>query len=354
MKRHILISSLGDDYEHLETIIESIKESLNKENRLILFCPSSTEYYEGQMEWEQGFIKELEKYGIYFDDYVSLKAEEDSFYWQQKVKEASLIYLHGGNPLIQKQLYEDKGIYHLLKDFEGLLLGASAGAMNMSSFITLTPTNEEYQEMVIEKALGLSQYSIYPHLQIEEVIYRYMMTGDGLVDVLDLIELSKKTPLMLLADGQFIVDDKFIGSPKYYIEDGIIYRDGQEVFCGYEELEEQSLHQYQQQDYQMVNYYESIEDGLIQSMFNIKLGSQNIYHSKAKFFATTEEVILVAQINTETEKYFMIQHPHLKKGILSYQVLSDGIVREVFKFKTIFSKKVETMVILDKIREHKD
>lgn len=354
MKRHILISSLGDDYEHLETIIESIKESLNKENRLILFCPSSTEYYEGQMEWEQGFIKELEKHGIYFDDYVSLKAEEDSFYWQQKVKEASLIYLHGGNPLIQKQLYEDKGIYNLLKDFEGLLLGASAGAMNMSSFITLTPTNEEYQEMVIEKALGLSQYSIYPHLQIEEVIYRYMMTGDGLVDVLDLIELSKKTPLMLLADGQFIVDDKFIGSPKYYIEDGIIYRDGQEVFCGYEELEEQSLHQYQQQDYQMVNYYGSIEDGLIQSMFNIKLGSQNIYHSKAKFFATTEEVILVAQINTETEKYFMIQHPHLKKGILSYQVLSDGIVREVFKFKTIFSKKVETMVILDKIREHKD
>ena len=354
MKRHILISSLGDDYEHLETIIESIKESLYKENRLILFCPSSTEYYEGQMEWEQGFIKELEKYGIYFDDYVSLKAEEDSFYWQQKVKEASLIYLHGGNPLIQKQLYEDKGIYHLLKDFEGLLLGASAGAMNMSSFITLTPTNEEYQEMVIEKALGLSQYSIYPHLQIEEVIYRYMMTGDGLVDLLDLIELSKKTPLMLLADGQFIVDDKFIGSPKYYIEDGIIYRDGQEVFCGYEELEEQSLHQYQQQDYQMVNYYGSIEDGLIQSMFNIKLGSQNIYHSKAKLFATTEEVILVAQINTETEKYFMIQHPHLKKGILSYQVLSDGIVREVFKFKTIFSKKVETMVILDKIREHKD
>ena len=60
----------------------------------------------------------------------------------ESYRKASLIYLHGGNPIIQKQLYEDKGIYELLKHYEGLMLGASAGAMNMSRYITLTPTNE--------------------------------------------------------------------------------------------------------------------------------------------------------------------------------------------------------------------
>lgn len=356
MKQNILISSLGDDFQHLDTIIDSIKESLESHNKLILFCPSSIEYYDGQSEWELSFIEKLKSHSISFDEYVSLTSNESESLWQTKVQEASLIYLHGGNPIIQKQLYEDKGIYELLKHYEGLMLGASAGAMNMSRYITLTPTNEEYPDFVVKEALHRVDVSIYPHLSFPNVFYRFIMTGDGLVDVEDILTISFQTPLYLLADGQFIIDNQeVVPDPVIQVKDGIITRNSIPVYSGFDIIDERYLHQHQGHYYELLDTFDTmeqaLEEGLILSLFGVSVNEERVYHNHMKFFASYEDIIVIKQVASENEQLFLIQHPHLKLGALSYLKQDNGTILESFEFKTIFSRRVEEKVVLGKIIE---
>ena len=68
--------------------------------------------------------------------------------------------LMGGNPFHQKELLEEKELVDILKNYNGVILGFSAGAMNMSKYIIITPCSEEYPDFDIKEGLNLSNISL--------------------------------------------------------------------------------------------------------------------------------------------------------------------------------------------------
>lgn len=79
------------------------------------------------------------------------------------VREASCIFLMGGNATLQFKLMCDKGIIHELRQSTAVILGVSAGAMNMGG-----PTVDIYESLRPYEGLGLAKITIKAHYPIEE------------------------------------------------------------------------------------------------------------------------------------------------------------------------------------------
>ena len=80
-----------------------------------------------------------------------------------------------------------------LKEYKGVMLGYSAGAMLMSKYIIITPCSEEYPNFHIEEGLNLDGISIYPHNNTTSEIYPdTLVVGDETYQKEDLIKVARE------------------------------------------------------------------------------------------------------------------------------------------------------------------
>ena len=112
---------------------------------------------------------------------------------QKIVREASFVMLMGGDPFKQKEMCENLGLLEVLKKYDGVMLGFSAGAMLMSKYIIITPCSEEYPDFHIDEGLNLDGISIYPHNNTNEDEYPdTLVVGDETYKKEDLIKVANQ------------------------------------------------------------------------------------------------------------------------------------------------------------------
>lgn len=148
--------------------------------------------------------KGFELSGIGFKEYIyvdSRNQDEIAKY----IKKADCIDLCGGHLPTCNEFINRLGLKELLKNFNGVIIGASGGAMNMASNVYCKPENEgEVIDKTFKrclKGLGLTNINIVPHYN---VIKEKMLDGVSIVaDIL--IPDSITRPLILLNDGSYIV-----------------------------------------------------------------------------------------------------------------------------------------------------
>ncbi len=80
------------------------------------------------------------------------------------IDEASCVFLMGGNATLQFQLMQEKGIVDALRHSSAVILGVSAGAMNMGRH-----TVDIYESTTPYDGLGLADLTIKAHYPTEEV-----------------------------------------------------------------------------------------------------------------------------------------------------------------------------------------
>ena len=112
-----------------------------------IYVPRYTEYFK--------------KVGIEFDEVNLLSL--DSKNAKELVRNASLVMLMGGDPFDEIKLCRKLDIIDELKNYNGIMIGYSAGSMIMSKYIIITPCSEEYPDFRIEEGLNFDNLSIYPH-----------------------------------------------------------------------------------------------------------------------------------------------------------------------------------------------
>ncbi len=78
------------------------------------------------------------------------------------LKKADVIYLTGGDPYIQLDYIKNNGLDVILKSFEGIIVGVSAGSMNQGKIVYYSK-DEHYPETKIYEGLGLVDITIDPH-----------------------------------------------------------------------------------------------------------------------------------------------------------------------------------------------
>lgn len=139
-------------------------------------------------------------------------------------KEYDLVVLGGGHVPTQMAFFQEIQLHERLSDFQGIILGCSAGSMNSSHLVYAQPEllgeaiDPNYKRF--HKGLGLTEHMIVPHFN--------MWNGDILDDLRLLEDITYPDSIgktfYLLYDGSYILTE---GSESHLFGEAYLVQDGQ-------------------------------------------------------------------------------------------------------------------------------
>jgi len=160
----------------------------------IVYIPGSPEKIEkAKTKYVPAFTAHFKNIGIEFEQQNIIAPNLSKEQAKEMIKNANFIMLMGGDPYKQRDMCRELDILSDLKQFDGIMLGFSAGAMLMSEHIIITPCSEEYPEFHVEDGLNLDGLSIYPHNNTSNKIYPdTLVVGEETYQKEDLIKVAKE------------------------------------------------------------------------------------------------------------------------------------------------------------------
>ena len=209
MGKYYLFSDFNEE-KGFSLVADEFKKDIKNYNEIVFIasCPTIGEitdkYVEKYLEW-------FNRIGIYFKSKIVLDNRIDSIQMINTIKNASLIYLMGGTtPLQMKFLLENK-LVEPIREADCLIMGLSAGAINMAKTSILTKTcGHDKQE--IYSGIGLVDKSVEPHFslanfneELKKLSYEYLIYGmcDDSAIIIRNDECSYYGDIYLLKDGAY-------------------------------------------------------------------------------------------------------------------------------------------------------
>ncbi len=197
---------------------------------MITSAPSDIEFTEG---FSNAVKYTMEFTGINFEDYKILDNRNKKSA-QELINSSDFIILGGGHVPTQNSFFSEIGLRELLLNFNGTILGISAGSMNAANVVYAQPeekgeaVNPDFKRFL--KGLGLTDIMLLPH---------YQNTKDNILDGKKLFEEvtypdSYGRQFIAICDGSYLYSDgksERICGEAYLIKDGKIIKicnDGEE------------------------------------------------------------------------------------------------------------------------------
>lgn len=146
--------------------VEHIRQVLPPNPRVVFVC-SNPDDHAGVCEFAAITTAAFAEIGIHFASYQVLDGSNAGQAYRL-VSHCDFIVLSGGHVPTQNAFFRKIRLRHLLKHFQGTVMGISAGSMNMADMVYIQP--EEPGESVPEfqrfaPGLGLTGVNILPHYQ---------------------------------------------------------------------------------------------------------------------------------------------------------------------------------------------
>ena len=226
--KHIFLTSspfthpgglLNDSNGFVSKFINSLPQ--NPRALMITSNPENVEFTEG---FSNAIKFTCEITGIEFGSYTILDNRN-----KEKTKElvniSDLIILAGGHTPTQNRFFNEIGLRDIIGDFDGTILGISAGSMNSADIVYATPEEEgEAVDPSYEKflpGLNLTKTMLIPH---------YQDVKDNVLDGKKLFEEvvypdSIGREFVAISDGSYLYSDgtnETIYGEAYLIKDGAI------------------------------------------------------------------------------------------------------------------------------------
>lgn len=204
-------------------LIQRLKQALPPYCRCLYIC-SSPDRRDLNCTFGADVFQIFAQEGMAFSHYAVL--DGDNFYEARKlVRESDLIVLAGGHVPTQNAFFHRIHLPELLQDYPGVVLGISAGSMNMAEVVYAQPEEPgesapEYQRFI--PGLGLTQVNILPHYQKAK---HYTVDGLHLYHEITLPD-SMGQVFYALPDGSYIYQDEhqlLLCGEGYCIQNGAIY-----------------------------------------------------------------------------------------------------------------------------------
>ena len=132
--------------------------------RCMVFITACPVDYQQNDEDSAGMHRMFVEYGIGFDRFCVVDTRMDPAVAQQWAREADCFFLMGGGVCAeQMQLMRDKGIYEIVRDGPGMVLGVSAGSMNMGK-----TTVDIWESMEPYEGLGFADITMIGHFDYDD------------------------------------------------------------------------------------------------------------------------------------------------------------------------------------------
>lgn len=204
MKIRYLLSGQDSDNGFESNITSYLKKDLSGKKTICFIVANpishgkNDHYAKVVNQWFKKLNIGLKSYRL-IDDRININNIHDI------INKSDIIFLFGGNPFTQIKYLNDSGISHILRNFDGVVMGESAGAMNMSKTVYYSK-DEDYPQTVTYEGMGLVDVTISPHFDI-----------NNKDEITDFIEYNKKLKIIGLPNESAVrISDsvEFIGD--YY------------------------------------------------------------------------------------------------------------------------------------------
>lgn len=139
-----------------DKLVSALNEDIVERKSLVMIAAESYDDTEEQVSGDNIFEKTwFDQADIFFDEYHLIDSNLQKEAAQRLIQEASVIFLCGGYPQYQMRLLKEYALVDLIEKSKALVMGTSAGGMNMS--------DEYFDEGRIYRGLALDKFSFEAH-----------------------------------------------------------------------------------------------------------------------------------------------------------------------------------------------
>lgn len=147
-----------------EKLGKVLQEDITDRKSLVMIS-SNPDFLEDNGAAERSW---LDQAGIKFDKYYLINYEVQKEDAQALIQNASAIFLLGGNTLKQNEFLIEYELPDLIKKSSAVVMGASAGAINMSAKWLCTKNfGYEVETSSVYDGIGLDNFSVLSHFDLE-------------------------------------------------------------------------------------------------------------------------------------------------------------------------------------------
>ena len=189
-----------------DEIARRLKKELPVRNRIV-FITACPEDYAQNDDDSAGMHHMFVEYGMGFEQFCVIDNRTDPADAQEWAREADCFFLMGGGVCAdQLQLIREKGIYDIVRDGPAMVLGVSAGSMNMGK-----TTVDIWESPVPYEGLGFADITMIGHFSYDDTERLRLMKEvsmerqvcamedesaifikDGRIDIIGIIHLIEK------------------------------------------------------------------------------------------------------------------------------------------------------------------
>lgn len=216
MKIYYMLSGNDKEKGFYNSIIEYFQKDI-KNNSNITVIASSFDKYEKNDLFFNKTIKFFNDININFKNTHLIDSRISKEEAKDLIETSDVVYIMGGDPYSGMQSINSYELKEVLRNFNGIIIGVSAGSMNMNANICYV--DEDDEKTIIEyTGLELADFNIYPHLDFNNIDY-----------LKEIFRVSKQQKTIALPNESFIRIEnnipEIIGE-HYFVEDETIIIEG--------------------------------------------------------------------------------------------------------------------------------
>ena len=151
------------DRRFTDEIARKLEKELPRRKSIVFITACPVDYQQND-EDSAGMHGMFAEYGIGFDRFCVIDQRTEPADAQKQAREADCFFLMGGGGCAeQMQLMRDKGIYEIVRDGPAMVLGVSAGSMNMGK-----TTVDIWESPVPYEGLGFADITMIGHFSYDD------------------------------------------------------------------------------------------------------------------------------------------------------------------------------------------
>jgi len=212
--------------------VQNLRERVMPGARFLVVA-ADPENYELNDEMTQTFAACFEYHGMELSS-VELLDARSAGYAREMVSASDLLMLAGGHVPTENAFFESIGLRELLRDYDGVVMGVSAGSMNCADLVYAQPeeagesVDPEYERFI--PGLSLTEVNVLPHYQ---KVRDYILDGRRLYEDITYPD-SYGRAFIAIPDGSYVLQEDgraMVFGDAYCISDGAIEKICAEENC---------------------------------------------------------------------------------------------------------------------------
>ncbi|WP_274310159.1 Type 1 glutamine amidotransferase-like domain-containing protein [Solibacillus daqui] len=155
----------------------------------------------------------LDQAGIMFDEYHLINYHVQKEDAQTLIQNASVIFLLGGDTLKQNEFLMEYELSDVIKKSEAVVMGASAGAINMSAkWVCSKNLGYNVEKSSVYNGIGLNDFSVLSHFDLENNIALVQDELSALSEEMIIYASNKDCAVRVKGDKIDIIGNVFLVS----------------------------------------------------------------------------------------------------------------------------------------------